>query len=126
AVAGVESGAAGADAFHHAREFAARRERKRRLGLILAGDDQRVEEIHPDRSHLGHDLARCRDGIGDIGEHEVVGGAEALAENGFHGGEVARTVSARYSTNGAVEGQGTREWDYILSLSIMAGGGLGS
>src|SRR5262249_37685403 len=99
AVAGLERGDAGADTFHHARELAARREWKRRLGLVLAGDDQRVEEIQPDRHHLGHDLARPGNGIGDIGEHKVVGGAEALAENGFHGAYAARTVSAHYSTN---------------------------
>ena len=69
--------------------------------LILAGDDERVEEIQPDRYDFGHDLARPGNGIGDIGEHKVVGGAEALAEDGFHGGRAraARTVSAPYSTN---------------------------
>src|SRR5262249_2412962 len=86
AVAGLERGDARADALHHARELAARREWKRRLGLILAGDDERVEEIQPDRYDFGHDLARPGNGVGDIGEHKVVGGAEALAENGFHGG----------------------------------------
>ena len=86
AVAGLELGHARADALDHAGELAAGRERKRRLGLVFAGDDQGVEEIQPDRRDLGHDLARSGHRIGDIGEHEVVGGAEALTENGFHGG----------------------------------------
>jgi hypothetical protein len=33
------------------------------------------------------------------GEHKVVGRAETLAENGFHGTRAAGTGSARYSTN---------------------------
>ena len=96
-VAGCERGDAGADALDHAGELAARRERERRLGLVLAGDDQRVEEIQADGRDLGHDLARPGDRIGDVREHEVVGGAEAMAENGFHG--AARMVRGRcYST----------------------------
>ena len=66
-------------------ELAAGRERKRRLGLVLAGDDQRVEEVQPARHHPDQDLARSGDGVGDVREHEVVGRSESLAEDGFHG-----------------------------------------
>src|SRR5262245_41720891 len=48
AVAGLECINSRADAFDHARELAARREWKRRLGLVLAGDDERLETIHDD------------------------------------------------------------------------------
>src|SRR5437899_139688 len=85
AVAAREGSDAGADALDHAGKLAAGRERKRRLGLILAGDDEGVEEVQSDRDDLGDDLARCWRGVGNVAEHEVVGGAEALAENGFHG-----------------------------------------
>ena len=75
----------GTDALDHAGELAAGRERKRRLGLVSAGDDQGIEKIQPDRRDLGDDFPRSRNRVGDIREHEIVGGAEALAENGFHG-----------------------------------------
>ena len=38
-------------------------------------------------------LASTRDRIGDIRDHELVGRAEALAENGFHG-RTARRIGA--------------------------------
>ena len=45
AVARRQARHARADALHHAGEFGGGRERKRRLELVFAGDDQRVEEI---------------------------------------------------------------------------------
>ena len=89
AVAGRQAGHAGADAFHHARKLASRRERERRLDLVFAGDHQRIEEIQPDRGNLGDDLAGPCRRLGDIREHEVAGWAEAMAEDGFHGGAAA-------------------------------------
>ena len=65
-----------------------------RLGLVLARDDQRVEEIQSRRRDLGHDLAGTGDRVGNIREHEVVGGAVALTENGFHG-RITRMVRGR-------------------------------
>ena len=85
AVAGLERADTSADAFDDAGELAARGKWKRRLGLVFAGHDQRVEKIQADRRHFGHDLARPGDGIGDVPEDEVVGRSEALAEHGFHG-----------------------------------------
>ena len=64
AVAGREPGHARADALDHAGELAARRKRKRRLDLVLAGDDQRVEEIQARRRDLGDDLAGPATGSG--------------------------------------------------------------
>ncbi len=84
-VAGLELGHARPDAFDHARELPARREREWRLGLVLAGDDQRIEEVQADGGDLGDHLAGTGHGIGNVGEHKVVGRAVALAENGFHG-----------------------------------------
>jgi len=83
-VAGRESGDAGAHAVDHAGKFAARRERQRRLGLIFSGDDQRVVEIEPDRLDAHHRLAGAGDRIRQVGEDEIVGSAQAGAENGFH------------------------------------------
>ena len=74
-----------ADALDHTGKLAPGRERKGRLGLVLAGNDQRVEEIKPHCLDLGHDFAGRRHGLGNLGEHELVGRAKALAENGFHG-----------------------------------------
>ena len=100
AVAGLELGNPRAYAFDHAGELATGRERKRRFGLVFAGDDQGVEEIQADRRDLGHDLARSGHRLRDIREHEVIGRAETLTENGFHGW-AARTVSGRrYSMDG--------------------------
>ena len=73
-----------ADALHHAGEFGGRRERERRLDLVLAGDDQRVEEIERRGLHRDDDLAGARRGIGQVLEFEIVGAAEAGAEDGFH------------------------------------------
>jgi len=84
AVARRKGGNAGADAFDHAGELAPRRERKCRLGLVLAGDDQRIEEIEPDRRDPRDHLARSGDRIGNIGEHEVIGRTEPLAKYRFH------------------------------------------
>ena len=74
-----------ADAFDHARDFRRRRERERRLDLVLALDHQEVEEIQRRRFDRDHRLTRFGDGIGHVGEHEIVGLAILRAENGFHG-----------------------------------------
>jgi hypothetical protein len=85
AVARLELGHARPDALDHAGELAAGRERKRRLGLVSAGNDQGIEKIQADRRDPGHHFPRSGNRIGHIREHEVVGGAVALTENGFHG-----------------------------------------
>ena len=85
AVAGLEAGDAGADDLDHAGEFAAGRERQRRLFLVAALDDERVVEVQADRLHPRDDLAGAGDGFGKVGEHEVIGGAESGTEDGFHG-----------------------------------------
>ena len=124
AVAGLELGNPRAYAFDHTGELATGRERKRRFGLVFAGDDQGVEEIQADRRDLGHDLARSGHRLRDIREHEVIGRAETLTENGFHGW-AARTVSGRrYSMDGVERRR--RGWlpriGYVYSGSAASDG----
>ena len=66
AVAGFEAAHAGAQALDDAGKFGRGREGEGRLRLVLAGDDQRVEEI--ERGGLDGDdrLARAGDRIGDV------------------------------------------------------------
>ena len=71
--------------FDHARDFGGRRERERRLDLILALDHQDVEEIQRRGFDCDDGLARLRDGIRHVGQHQIVGLAKLRAENGFHG-----------------------------------------
>src|SRR5262249_38044128 len=85
AVARGERGYAVAHALDRAAELAARRERERRLALIAAGNDQRVIEVEPDRGDAYDRFAGPGRGIRDVGEFEIVGTAEAGAEDGFHG-----------------------------------------
>ncbi len=85
AVAGLEVGDPGADALDHARHFRGRRERERRLDLVLALDHQDVEEIQRRRLDRNDGFARSRHRIGHIRQHEIVGLAVLRAENGLHG-----------------------------------------
>ena len=73
------------DALDHTGKFRRRRERERRLVLVLAGDDQRVEEIQRRRLDGDDRLARAGNGIGQLAELEIVGTAEAGTQDGFHG-----------------------------------------
>ena len=57
--------------------------------MVLAGDDQGVEEIEANRFDFGYDLPRARYGIGNVREDEIVRGTKPVAEDRFHGG-VAR------------------------------------
>ena len=93
AVADLQIGDAFADALDHAGDFGGRRERERRLDLILALDHQEVEEIQRRRLDGDHRLAGIGHRIGDIGQHEIVGTAILRAENGFH-----RTPDLRIET----------------------------
>ena len=83
-VAGRHIGHARADAFDNSGEFRRGRERKRRLVLIFAGDDQRVEEIQRRGFDAHHGFAGSGVRLGHINEFEFVGRAELAAENGFH------------------------------------------
>src|SRR5262249_12107049 len=85
AVARRQRGHAIAHALDRAAELAAGRERERRLALIAAGDDQRVIEVEPDRGDAHDGFAGPGRRIRDVGEFEIVGTAEAGAEDGFHG-----------------------------------------
>src|SRR5262249_21397363 len=75
----------GTDALDHAGEFRGGRERERGLVLVFAGGQQRGEEI--ERGGLdGDDHPRGpRNRRRDVLDFEVVGAAEAAAQNGFHG-----------------------------------------
>ena len=85
AVADLQVGDAGADAFDHAGNLGGRRKRERRLDLVLALDHQDVEEIQRRGLDRNHGLSRFGHRIGDVGQHEIVGLAILRAENGFHG-----------------------------------------
>src|SRR6516164_7946093 len=80
AVAGLELLHTRSDALDDAGELASRRKWKWRLGLVLAGNHERVEKIEPRRRDPCHDLALGGDGVGNFRENEVVGGAETVAE----------------------------------------------
>src|ERR1041384_7245308 len=90
AVADAKPAHAGADAFDDAGELGGRRERERRLELVFAGDDQRVEEIERRRLDGDDDLAITGNRIGQLGEFKIVGAAEVRAENGFHESTLCR------------------------------------
>jgi hypothetical protein len=85
AIAGREVGDAGADAFDDAGKFRGRRERKRRLVLVFAGDDQQVEKIERSGFDADHRLARAGSRRLDVGIVEFLRRAEMGAQNGFHG-----------------------------------------
>ena len=73
-----------ADAVDDPGEFGCRRERKWRLVLVFAGDDQGIKKIERDRLH-GHDgLARADARRVDIVQFECVRRTEMGTENGFH------------------------------------------
>ena len=84
-VADLQRGDALAHALDHAGAFGGRRERERRLDLILAGDDQSVEKIQRRRMDADHHFAVAGGGIGHVSEDEIVGRTIVRAEQGFHG-----------------------------------------
>src|SRR3954454_2242626 len=88
AVACRESRYAGADAFDNAGELGSRRERERRLDLIFARDDQRVEEVQRRGLDGDHDLAFARHRVGKVRDLKIIGAAEASTQNGFHPGHL--------------------------------------
>ena len=65
-------------------EFRRGRERERRLVLIFAGDDQRVEKVERGGLHRDDRLSLASDRIGQIFELEVVRTAEAGTQDRFH------------------------------------------
>ena len=84
AVADFQIGDTLAEAFDHARDFGGRRERERRLDLVLALNHQDVEEIQRRGMYSDHRFAGAGDGIVNVGEHEFVGAAIFGAENRLH------------------------------------------
>src|SRR5205085_12539544 len=85
AVARLKAGDIRLHAFDDARKLVRRLERERRLELVFAGDEERVEEIQRRGLYCDDRLARPRGGLGDVLESEIVGAAEMRAEDGFHG-----------------------------------------
>ena len=84
AIADLEIGDARADALDHAGDFSGRRERERRLDLVLALDHQDVEEVQRGRLDRDHGFAGTSHRIRHIGQHEIVGLAVLRAEDGLH------------------------------------------
>ena len=84
AIAGRDFGHAGACAFDNAGELGHRRERKRRLLLVFAGDDQRVEEIERCGLNAHDGLAGSSVWRRNVGQFELIGRAEMGAQDGFH------------------------------------------
>ncbi|MGX1348832.1 hypothetical protein AB7M49_002408 [Bradyrhizobium elkanii] len=85
AIADLQVSDAGTDAFDHAGNLGGRRERERRLDLVLALDHQDVEEIQRRRLDRDHGFAGTRHRIGHVSQHEIVGLTVLRAEDGFHG-----------------------------------------
>ncbi|MEY9900307.1 hypothetical protein ABIA44_004481 [Bradyrhizobium sp. USDA 329] len=85
AVADFQIGHARADALDHAGDFRSRRERERRLDLVLALNHQDVEEVQRRRLDRDHGFAGTRHRIRHLGQNEIVGLAILRAEDGFHG-----------------------------------------
>jgi hypothetical protein len=84
AVAGARRAHPRAGRGHHAGDLLAGAERALGQHLVGAADDEQVGEVHPDRVRLHDDLAGARGGRLDVGEHERLGAAEVLDEQGAH------------------------------------------
>jgi hypothetical protein len=76
-VAGLEAGDTLTHRFDNTRNLATRRKGARRLDLVFVLDDQHIGKI--DRARLDRDeqLARPRDGIGQVAHHQRLGSAHA-------------------------------------------------
>jgi hypothetical protein len=83
-VAGFERGHLAAAARHGSCEFAGGREGKVRLDLVLAGDQQRVEEIQRGGRDAHENLVLARLRLRQRAQFEVVGRAVAAAQDGSH------------------------------------------
>ena len=83
AVARGKPGHAFAQALDGAGEFRARRKRKRRLVLVLAGDDQQVEEIQRRGFDPHHGLARPGHRVRQVGDRQVLRLAGPVQSNAF-------------------------------------------
>ena len=86
-----EDPVAGRDPFHpfadipdDAGHFGSRREGQRRLELVAVLDHQHVGEVDGAGVDIDHDLAGGRLRIFDLLEHQRLGRAELLAQDGFH------------------------------------------
>jgi len=80
AVAGCELAHTLTHALDDARKLSGRRERKRRLVLIFAGNDQQVKKIECGRLNVNDGFAGARLRLGNIGEFQIVGRAEMRAQ----------------------------------------------
>ena len=89
AVADGEIGHAVAQAPHDAGDLAARRERPRRLHLVLAAHHQAVGEVHPGRMYLDQDLAGARSGVRPVLQGKRLDGPERVTDDRLHGSSLA-------------------------------------
>ena len=72
------------DGLDDARHLAARRERRRRLELVLALDDEKIGEVDAAGAHADEHLTGDRPGIGHLFDRERVDGAVGVTDEGFH------------------------------------------
>ena len=77
---------AGPDLGHHTGHFRTRREGRVELHLVLAGDLQRVWEVHAGTRHLHAHLTRAQRSGRDLLQLQQLGLAEGGADDGFHVG----------------------------------------
>src|SRR6185503_6744120 len=85
-VADLEPLAARPDLGDDARRLGARRERQRRLALVLAGDHQGGGEAHARRLDADAHLPLFQWRWRDLLETQVLGPAPLAADHGFHSG----------------------------------------
>ena len=73
-----------AQAFHNARDFAARREGKLRLRLVFSARNQRVEKVERGRPHAHHDFASARFRLRNLLHGHGIRAVEGLAKGRLH------------------------------------------
>ena len=88
AVAGLELRHARADGLDHAGHLPARRERPRRLELVLVLDDEHVGIVDAAGLDGEQNLARARLRVGQILQRKRLGTADAPAQHRLHAVEI--------------------------------------
>src|SRR5262249_48948340 len=113
----AHSGEALAERRDHASHLAARRERQRRLELVLALDDERVREVDAARLDADDHLAPARRTGGDVFNYQALRRAVRLAQDGFHLRTLSQFSSGREFRSAVPRQQGQR---YPNSLTLSS------